>query len=98
MPKYYFISDYDETCYTAKGVLEYMEENGLTELTVNIAEIEKVEGYFYCLDIMDMGEKGDCGKYCSGYSPRNGKSGICKWHRNFHEPTDKTRLFKLKNK
>ena len=61
-----------------EGIIEYMKEFGLSELTVYKAAPIKDPDYFYC-KIHGVGEKnGTCGvKWCDDYKPRNGKSGCC---------------------
>ena len=59
-------------------VIEHMQCNGLTELTVHESVKTKIKGYMYC-QLHGMGESGSCGvKWCRDYNPRNGKSGCCK--------------------
>lgn len=37
--------------------------------------------FFFCRHFRTMGNKGNCGKWCEAYKPRNGKSGCCKHNR-----------------
>ena len=58
----------------------YMIENALVELTVFKAQRITVNDFFLC-KINGVAEKDNmtCGvKWCSMYSPKNGKSGCCK--------------------
>jgi hypothetical protein len=34
----------------------------------------------------ECGEKGNCGRPCSNYKPRNGESGICRHYGRVYEP------------
>ena len=78
MKKYYFRDD-DELCYTIEGHKDIMRFNEEKEIEVFEAKIDRGLGYFYCHEYGEVGESGEsCGKQCDGYSPRNGKSGICK--------------------
>jgi len=72
----------DENCYQLSELVEYMTENDITEMKVWLAEKDSFTNkhYFFCKAVGCFGEKGEgtCGKSCSEYFPRNGKSGICK--------------------
>lgn len=46
---------------------------------------EKDSTFFFCVFFELVGEKGACGKGCDAYSPRNGKSGICRNSRPCHQ-------------
>lgn len=88
MAKFYF-QKHAERCYELSHHYDYMEENGLKELEVFEAKILRGGGYFFCKYFYECGESGECGKICEAYKPRNGKNGICKYHRNLYEQTDK---------
>lgn len=77
--KYYFETKDSAFCYTAGYFQEMMKENGTEEMSVYEAKPEKIEGVFWCKEFCNIGETGDCGKQCPGYSPRNGRGGCC-WH------------------
>ena len=77
--------------------LEYFEEmleadNHRVEMVLDIFEPKWGTGTFWCIELGEGFESGDagCGLECSDYSPRNGKSGICKFWRPAHHPTGKT--------
>jgi hypothetical protein len=73
-----------------------MAENNLKELELTLAEKEKDSDFFLCKKVMDVGEKGNCGKICDFYDPRNGKSGICKhYSNNIFEETDEKKIIKI---
>ena len=76
--KLYFCKDIDERiCSTKDYWLCEME----TETVVLINAIRvNIADSFFCQYSNDVGEKGDCGKFCDVYQPRNGKSGCCKHH------------------
>ena len=66
-------------------VIEYMNENGLKEITVHKAKSFKDPDYMYCR-LHGMGEKGYCGKgWCKDYQPRNGKSRCCRLQGKLYE-------------
>ena len=95
MEKYYFQKD-AEMCYTLQYHLDFMKENEIKEMEVFEAEIERGTGFFYCREFMQIGEIGEgCGKSCDKYSPRNGKSGICKHSGNVYEQTEKKKVLTL---
>jgi hypothetical protein len=97
MSKLYFSELDDERCYTISAIKEQMAENGINELKVYEAKRVIGEDYFYCTEFQDIGEVGqDCGRFCSKYSPRNGKSGRCKYSGHCYEATGNIRIIKLK--
>lgn len=88
--KYYFETKESETCYDLESIKDMMRADGITERTVFEAIKDNVGGYFWCKAIGEVGEKGQCGKQCSDYEPRNGKSGCCKYFGSLYTATDKT--------
>jgi len=77
--KYYFIKD-NLFAKTKKQIIQYMVENSLSELIVYKAKRITVNDFFFC-KINGIAEKDNmtCGiKWCSLYSPKNGKLGCCK--------------------
>jgi hypothetical protein len=97
--KYYFVDESfaefdDDNCYSKDVIIDAMKEQGINELKVFTAKKQDIPDYFYCLAVQDISEKGECGKQCCDYRPRNGKSGICKYYGFFHEP-DKELTFKI---
>lgn len=92
----FYVAPYDEELVqTEKSIKEYMCENGITELEVYETERVNDTGYFFCRDSWEVGERGYCGNQCKQYSPRNGKSGICKHLRQLFGATDKKVLIKI---
>jgi hypothetical protein len=95
MAKKYFIAIGDPNeeegfCYELPYWYQYMQDNGILKLDVCEARVERGAGYFFCLEVCECGEIGNCGKLnCDFYKPRNGKSGICKNYGYCYEPTDK---------
>ena len=77
--KYYFENEDAEGCFTKEHFIDEMKHNGLTEMEVMEAVPQKSNEteYMWCNAIGEVGEKGNCGKMCENYLPRNGKSGIC---------------------
>lgn len=101
--KHYFLEAVIEEddmvwCAYLPTIREEMRERGLTESKVFEAKRRKAnDEFFYCEDVLEWGEKGECGKFCDCYSPRNGKNGCCKYLSYGYEPTDKFRIIKLKS-
>lgn len=89
MSKYYFLDEDAEYCYNKNYLLRYMEDNNLTELEVYNAKIEKIDDYFFCKGYGEVTEKGNCGKGCKFYNPKNQKNGCCKHYDNLYTATDK---------
>jgi len=96
--KTYFQKNH-EFSHTIEWHKEYMQENGLTELTVYPAVKVKDSGYFFCSapEVYCVGEKnGTCGKFCPMYVPRNGIKGICTHSKSVYEPDfDKPKKLKI---
>jgi len=91
--KFYFAENReDEGCYSLDLWKEMMVDEEIDQLSLYGAEPEKVPGYFWCKKDHEVYEKnlGNCGfDWCNNYTPRNGKSGICKHNTNtFNTPTD----------
>ena len=63
-----------------KSKLYFRTEDKEVELFEAIPE--KVVGMFWCRKIGEPGEVGSCGKHCNEYSPKNGKSGMCRYKNN----------------
>ena len=93
MTKYYFYND--ESCYELDYWYGYMEEHELEELELIEAVKVKDNSYFFCKAYGEIGEKGDCGKACPKYKPRNGKSGICTHTGSVYENTGKKITIRL---
>ena len=86
--------------------LEQAKESG-QELTLELYLPDSSKSqWFFCGDLLEVicacGDS--CGKHCGGYSPRNGKSGCCRYRRKCYYPTGQPfklspngRLFKLKS-
>ena len=95
MAKLYFQDD-DENCYNIQHHIDYMKENEIKEMKVFEAKPEHGTGMFFCKEYSEVGEvNGTCGKMCDKYMPRNGKSGICKYHGFVFEQTDKSKIIKI---
>ena len=103
MSKLYFIKGAEEEgCREIKSwPKEYpihLEDGEAPDITFVEAKIEYGTEYFWCSHWGASYLKEDrftCGKICSEYAPRNGKSGRCRHNKNCYEITDK--YFKLKN-
>jgi len=74
-----------------------MKNNNLTEMVVNKAEKITLDDMFWCKEYEAPSEKGECSRFCEGYIPRNGKSGICK-HYGFFYTEGEEIIIKLKEK
>jgi len=81
MKRKLYFRDGEDTCKELPDIIDEMEEEGITELDVFRAVVERGTGYFFCTIIdecMDSSDKPCSKRSCSYYQPRNGKSGICK--------------------
>lgn len=85
----------EEYCYTLNRIVDEMNEQELQQVTVAKAVRETNTNYFFCKAIdLPLSKKDDdpCGKSCSDYEPRNGKSGCCKYRGFCYEPGDEFTL------
>ena len=81
--KLYYENELSEYCFEESYFQQLMKEKSLKEIEVYEAIPEKIEGLFYCKEFQEFGETGEgCGKTCDKYTPRNGKSGCCKYFSN----------------
>ncbi len=92
MSKKYFIHKEDETCGDIEVVKDFMRFNKMTELEVFQAKRDVGSDFFFCKDVWEVGEKGECGKGCASYSPRNGKNGICRHNSTVYEIGNKINI------
>lgn len=93
--KLYFESEESEQCFDEEYFQDLMRYSSLNEIEVFKAVKYKEPACYWCNRIGTWGLKSDkdCGKICINYSPRNGKSGCCKYYSNvFYEWGDKVVL------
>jgi hypothetical protein len=86
-----------ESCRTKESWITEMKELGIDKLSLYSAKREVNSPAFYCQENESLLGKhqGYCGKgNCGDYSPRNGKSGICKHYRNPYELADEPELIR----
>jgi hypothetical protein len=83
--KYYFESNEfqeDEICYSLDYFINRMKSEGIKNMNLCKAIPERRSDVAWCKHegflIEDSEET--CGKQCRVYSPRNGKSGCCKYY------------------
>jgi hypothetical protein len=94
--RFFFRKD-EESCYKLDYHIDYMLENGISEINLYLAKRETNAPFFFCKHFGEVGEKseGGCGKLCNGYDPRNGNSGVCKHYGYTYEQTDRCFTLKL---
>lgn len=90
--QFYFRREDSERCYTLDKHIEDAKEEGLTEIDLYIAVPQNVPDFIFCHAVDECGEKGECGRCCADYQPRNGKSGICKHQGKLYEPSEKVTI------
>jgi len=64
------------------------------ELELFEHKIDRDVDFFYCAEFDEVGEKGNCGKQCDKYAPRNGTSGICRHNKPCYDSTGITLIIK----
>lgn len=82
MPKYYFLTELSEMCYTLDYHLTDAKEQGLTEIELFEDVPVKDDDHFWCKERELHEEHGYCSKHCKEYQPCNGKSGKCRFKQN----------------
>ncbi len=92
MAKLYFQDKNAEICEPKESILDMMRFEGYDELEVYEAKKDIGSDFFFCRDVWEVGEKGECGKQCKSYQPRNGKNGICKHNAPVYEHGEKITL------
>jgi len=80
--KYYFHADEPETAYP----LQYFDDTLQRPFELFEAAPVTNKDFFFCKAVGECGEKGNCGRACSDYEPRNGESGICRHYAKVYEP------------
>ena len=93
-PKYYFESSDSEMCFDLEYHLDNARCNSLNEIELYEANPDNDNYHFYCTSFGECGIKGDCGRHCRDYEPRNKKSGICKHKSKCYTHGDKV-VFKV---
>ena len=78
----YFRTSDSEICYPLKYHMEQAKIYGLSEIELFEAIPDNTPGYFFCREFGQIGEDGSCGIQCDRYSPRNGRSGMCRHRSN----------------
>lgn len=73
-----YFTPFNDLCYPLTSIKDIIRDNNLTELEVTEAIPYKDPDYIWCGFNHEIGERGECGKSCSDYAPKNGKSGCCR--------------------
>jgi len=78
----YFENEDSEICYTKDHFIDQMKFEVITEMEVNEAIPDKLNGIFWCKHEAFCGDDSSetCGKQCTSYKPINGKNGCCKYY------------------
>ena len=83
MRKLYLCESLSDYVLTMADVHDLMGENDIESIQVHEAVPMSMKSFFHCgwVDEPTENEGDTCGRICDGYTPRNGKSGICKHKR-----------------
>lgn len=92
MAKLYFGESDDDKCMPLSQHIKEMEDNEVRSIIVYGAKREIGSDYMYCREFDQVGEKGNCGKWCSGYAPNNGTNGRCKHYGFTYDQTDEIKI------
>lgn len=69
-------------CHSLDVHIDEAKMNGMEQIELFEAVPITDANYFWCKSILTVGQKGECGKFCPDYTPRNGKSGACRYYSN----------------
>lgn len=84
-------------CAYLSTIKTEMRDRELVEAKVfEAVKIKNDDGYIFCSSVFEWSERGDCGKWCNDYTPRNGKTGCCRYLRQGYEPSEISKIIKLK--
>ena len=75
--KRYFRTEDDSFCYDKEHFVSEMKAENLEQIEVFEAVKANDPDHIWCSYISEAGEKGNCGKQCDAYKPRNGIEGAC---------------------
>jgi hypothetical protein len=78
MSKYYFESELHEFCSPLSYFLDKAKVNGDATIELFKAVPCRIPCVQWCKVYETIVEPENCGKICDLYSPKNGKSGMCK--------------------
>lgn len=92
MSRFYFYTKDSELCHPLELIKEMMRLNGLKEAEVFEAKIIYGEDFMYCKFYGEVGDKGECGRDCEQYRPRNKISGNCIHTGSLYEHDKKTTI------
>ena len=92
MAKHFFIKKSDEYTTDFEGVMDHL--HSIDEKEIEVFEAKRIinANCFFCNYFLEVGEKGNCGKSCESYKPRNGKKGICIHNRSVYERGNKVKF------
>ena len=82
----------DEMCYKIDVHLKYMVEHDMQKMDVFKAVRVRSKDWIFCKEYGTISERGECGRVCSGYAPKNGRSGACKHLGGLYEPGERFEL------
>lgn len=95
--KLYF-PDFDpEFCYPLEDIKDAMRFHEREVAVLTEAKRDVGGDHFFCKEHRECWERirFTCGSHCKAYTPRNGRSGICKHWGHTFSPTDKTTTVKI---
>lgn len=89
------VFNYPKNCYTEKDIKKYMIDNGLTELVVNEAKINKIDNYIFCKRYKKVFLSPTC-LVCKFYVKKEYNLNQCRHVGRPYECTDKKVNIKIK--
>jgi hypothetical protein len=98
MKQLYFCEEIDDEFAFHLAIKDMARYERLEEITLTKAIPSKSNEYFHCRKYHEVGEKSqsNCGRFCDGYTPKNGKAGMCRHQTKCYEPTGEPITIKIK--
>ena len=83
-----------ENVYSKEEIVNALKRENILNVHVFLAVKNKYSEFFYCKKYREVyekdGEWDSCGKTCGFYTPKNGKSGCCKYRQKADTYTEGT--------
>lgn len=101
MKQLYFCKEFNEAfAYDMDTLKDMAKHEALNQITVTKAIPDPCKDHFYCKEFgfVALKSQGECGKICEGYTPKNGKSGMCKFQGKCYEPIGESITVKIQYK
>ena len=76
----------DDCAHTLAEIKDQMREDGLSEVTVQQAKRQIIDGVCWCGLYESTADTAECNSKCDEFRPKEGKRPRCKYRGSFYEP------------